>query len=240
MQQLVIGAGSAIAQALIQQSLQQGDAIVAVSRQTSSYEEFPAGSRLRWLQCDYTESSIEAVCAELRESGIAFDRVTICNGILHHESLSPEKRLENAALERLETVMRINAFVPLLWVKALKPLLKVNRKPCVITALSARVGSIGDNERGGWYAYRASKAALNMLLKTAALEYQREAKPVQFLLFHPGTTDSPLSKPFQKNISPEKLFTPQFVASQLMKLQGELTPDLPIQFLDWQGKRVEW
>ena len=128
MQQLIIGAGSAIAQALIQQSLQQGDSIVAVSRQTSSYEEFPAGSRLRWLQCDYTESSIEAVCAELRESGIAFDRVTICNGILHHESLSPEKRLENAALERLETVMRINAFVPLLWVKALKPLLKVNKK----------------------------------------------------------------------------------------------------------------
>ncbi len=240
MQQLVIGAGSAIAQALIQQSLQQGDSIVAVSRQASSREELSAGSRLRRLQSDYTEPSIDAVCAELRESGTAFDRVTICNGILHHEGVSPEKRLENAAIDCFETVMRINAFVPLLWVKALKPLLKVNKKPCVITALSARVGSIGDNERGGWYAYRASKAALNMLLKTAALEYQREAKLVQFLLFHPGTTDSPLSKPFQKNISPEKLFAPRFVASQLMRLQGELTPDLPIQFLDWQGKQVEW
>ena len=240
MQQLVIGAGSAIAKALIQQYLNQGDSIVAVSRQAGGLEETSAGSRLQRLQCDYTESSIDAVCAELRESGVGFDRVTICNGILHHEGLSPEKRLENASIAPLESVMRINAFVPLLWVKALKPLLKVNRKPCVITALSARVGSIGDNERGGWYAYRASKAALNMLLKTAALEYRREVKLVQFLLFHPGTTDSPLSKPFQKNISPTKLFTPEFVASQLMRLQGELKPDLPIQFLDWQGKRVEW
>ena len=240
MQQLVIGAGSAIAKALIHKNLKHGDSIVAVSRHAGSLEESSVGGHLRRLQCDYTESSIDAICAELRKSGIAFDRITICNGILHHDGLSPEKRLENTSIVPLETVMRINAFVPLLWVKALKPLLKVNRKPCVITALSARVGSIGDNERGGWYAYRASKAALNMLLKTAALEYRREAKLVQFLLFHPGTTDSPLSKPFQKNISPTKLFTPEFVASQLMRLQGDLKPDLPIQFLDWQGKRIEW
>ena len=79
-----------------------------------------------------------------------------------------------------------------------------------------------------------------MLLKTAALEYRREVKLVEFLLFHPGTTDSPLSKPFQKNVSATKLFTPEFVASQLMRLQDDLKPDLPIQFLDWQGKRVEW
>ena len=154
MQQLVIGAGSAIAKALIQQYLKQGDSIVAVSRQAGGLEETSAVSRLRRLQCDYTESSIDAVCAELRESGIVFDRVTICNGILHHEGLSPEKRLENASITPLESVMRINAFVPLLWVKALKPLLKVNRKPCVITALSARVGSIGDNERVGTPAER--------------------------------------------------------------------------------------
>ena len=240
MQQLIIGAGSAIAQALIQQSLQQGDSIVAVSRQTSSYEEFPAGSRLRWLQCDYTESSIEAVCAELRESGFTFDRVTICNGILHHESLSPEKRLENVSLDRLETVMRINAFVPIWWVKALKPVLKASRKSCVITVLSARVGSIADNHSGGWYAYRASKAALNMMMKTAALEYAREAKYVRFLLFHPGTTDTPLSKPFQRNVKPENLFSPDFVAAKLMAIQGNTETGEPIQFIDWQNSHVPW
>ena len=240
MQQLVIGAGSAIAQALIQQSLQQGDSIVAVSRQTSGCGEFSAGSRLRWLQCDYTESSIDAVCAELRESGFTFDRVTICNGILHHESLSPEKRLENVSLDRLETVMRINAFVPIWWVKALKPVLKASRKSCVITVLSARVGSIADNHSGGWYAYRASKAALNMMMKTAALEYAREAKYVRFLLFHPGTTDTPLSKPFQRNVKPENLFSPDFVAAKLMAIQGNTETGEPIQFIDWQNSRVPW
>lgn len=240
MQQLVIGAGSAIAQALIQQSLQQGDSVVAVSRQASSPEESSAGSRLRRLQCDYIESSIDAVCAELRKSGFAFDRVTICNGILHHESLSPEKRLENVSLDRLETVMRINAFVPLLWVKALKPVLKASRKPCVITALSARVGSIADNHSGGWYAYRASKAALNMMMKTAALEYAREAKYVRFLLFHPGTTDTPLSKPFQRNVKPESLFSPDFVAAKLMAIQGNTETGESIQFIDWQNSHVPW
>ena len=98
----------------------------------------------------------------------------------------------------------------------------------------------GDNERGGWYAYRASKAALNMLMKTAALEYRRETTLVRFLLFHPGTTNTPLSKPFQKNISPEKLFTPEYVADRLMRIQSELSSEASIQFLDWQGEQVEW
>ena len=240
MQQLVIGASSAIAQAIINQGLKQGDVIVAVSRKVSDQEESSTGTHPRWLQCDYTESSIEAVCALIRDSKMSFDRVTICNGILHQESFSPEKRLENVSISHLDTVMRINAFVPLLWVKALKPLLRTNKKPCVITALSARVGSIGDNERGGWYAYRASKAALNMLMKTAALEYRRETTLVRFLLFHPGTTNTPLSKPFQKNISPEKLFNPEYVASRLRRIQSELSSEASIQFLDWQGEQVEW
>ena len=112
MQQLVIGAGSAIAKALIQQYLKQGDSIVAVSRQAGGLEETSAGSRLQRLQCDYTESSIDAVCAELRESGVGFDRVTICNGILHHEGLSPEKRLENTSIAPLEVGDANQCFCP--------------------------------------------------------------------------------------------------------------------------------
>ena len=240
MQQLILGAGSAIAQALIKKGVEKGDAIVAVSRQAGNRKELSVSNSVRWLQCDYTEPSIDQICVLLRESGMAFDRVTIFNGMLHNDGLSPEKRLENASIDHFNAVMRINAFVPLLWVKALKPLLKSVKKRCIVSALSARVGSIGDNERGGWYAYRASKAALNMLMKTASLEYHREAKLVQFLLFHPGTTDTPLSKPFQKNINPGKLLTPDFVANQLMSIQDELSPEMPIQFLDWQGKQIEW
>ncbi|CAN0507506.1 unnamed protein product, partial [Discosporangium mesarthrocarpum] len=121
----------------------------------------------------------------------------------------------------------------------LKPLLR-GKRDRVITVMSARVGSIDDNERGGWYAYRASKAALNMLFKTAAIEYRRTAKQTRFLAFHPGTTDTPLSQPFQKSVPPDKLFSPEFVAERLLGLTDALPGSDLVQFLDWDGEAVAW
>ena len=239
MQHLVIGAGSAIAAAIIDQCLQQGDSVVAVSRSINTDAMADADGRLQWLQSDYSEASIARICNRLKEAGSAFNRVYLCNGILHNEALKPEKRLEDVSVDGLTEVMQINAFLPACWVKYLKPVLR-GKQPCIVTAFSARIGSIGDNGRGGWYAYRASKAALNMLMKTASIEYRREVKNVQFLLFHPGTTDTPLSKPFQRSVSPEKLFTPEFVASQLLDILSKQEPELPIQYLDWQNTAIEW
>ena len=239
MQHLVIGASSAIAAAIIDKYLAAGDSIVAVSRSMQSDAMATADGRLEWLQSDYSEESIQGICNRLRESALVFDRVFICNGILHHAHLAPEKRLEDVATEQLTEVMHINAFQPITWVKHLKPVLR-SKQHCILTAFSARIGSIGDNGRGGWYAYRASKAALNMLMKSAAIEYQRERRNVQFLLFHPGTTDTPLSKPFQRSVSPDKLFTPAFVARQLLSITDELDPELSIQYLDWKNTAIEW
>ena len=106
--------------------------------------------------------------------------------------------------------------------------------------LSARVGSIGDNHLGGWYAYRASKAALNMLLKTAAIEYSRRSANVKLLSFHPGTTDTPLSKPFQSSVAADKLFTPDFVAAQLIALMTAADIDGQLAFIDWNGQSIDW
>ena len=239
MQHLVIGAGSAIAAAIIDQYLSAGDSIVAVSRSVQPDAMARADGRLEWLQSDYSEESIEGICNRLRESAMVFDRVFICNGILHHAHLVPEKRLEDVAAELLTEVMHINAFQPTIWVKHLKPVLR-SQQHCILTAFSARIGSIGDNGRGGWYAYRASKAALNMLMKSAAIEYQRERRNVQFLLFHPGTTDTPLSKPFQRSVSPDKLFTAAYVASQLLSIIDGLDPEPSIQYLDWKNTAIEW
>jgi len=239
MQHLVIGAGSAIAAAIIEQCLQAGDSVVAVSRSMNSDAMAMADGHLDWLQSDYSEESIQRICESLRESARLFDRVFICNGILHNAQLAPEKRLEDVATQQLSEVMHINAFQPITWVKHLKPVLR-GRQHCIVTAFSARIGSIGDNGRGGWYAYRASKAALNMLMKSASIEYQRERRNVQFLLFHPGTTDTPLSKPFQRSVSPDKLFAPTFVAGQLLSIIDGLDPELPIQYLDWQNTAIEW
>jgi len=111
---------------------------------------------------------------------------------------------------------------------------------CVVAVLSARVGSITDNQLGGWYSYRASKAALNMVLKSAAVEYRRRLPRVKLLAFHPGTTDTALSRPFQRGVAPEKLFSPEFVARRLAQLLDQLQPDGELSYLAWDGSSIEW
>lgn len=246
---LVVGAGSAIAQALIKQTLEQGARrVIAVSRgDNPQLTEAEATAetemeQLDWLQCDYSEAAIASVCDHLKalpEQGAEIDRVYILNGILHSPDITPEKRLEDISAQSLQQVFQINAVNAILWLQALKPLLRGKRER-VITVLSARVGSIDDNQRGGWYAYRASKAALNMLFKTAAIEYGRTAKQTRFLAFHPGTTDTPLSQPFQKSVPAGKLFSPAFVAERLLALTDRLPGDDLVQFLDWDGESVAW
>lgn len=242
---LVIGASSAIAQALIKQLLDKGQRrVIAVSRSARAGSDalLAAGGQLDWLESDYSEKSISGICdwlKELPEQGEEIDRIYILNGILHTPDITPEKRLEDITTDTLLQVFQINAINAVLWLQALKPLLR-GKRDRVITVMSARVGSIDDNERGGWYAYRASKAALNMLFKTAAIEYRRTAKQTRFLAFHPGTTDTPLSQPFQKSVPPDKLFSPEFVAERLLGLTDALPGSDLVQFLDWDGEAVAW
>ena len=166
-------------------------------------------------------------------------RVCICNGILHNESVWPEKRLEELNTNNLLEVFTINTVTPLLWLKSLLDLVKA-KDDCVITVFNARIGSIGDNRSGGWYSYRASKAALNMLLKTAAIEYARRAKNVKLISFHPGTTDTALSKPFQGSVKKENLFTPDFVAEHLVQIMNKQNVDGELSFVDWENKAIAW
>ena len=136
-------------------------------------------------------------------------------------------------------MFNVNSFIPILWLKALLPLIKSN-DDCIVTVFSARVGSISDNRSGGWYSYRASKAALNMLLKTAAIEFARRAKNVKLIAFQPGTTDTALSKPFQASVKPENLFTPEFVAQRLVDIMNEQKVDGELSFIDWENKKIDW
>ena len=139
----------------------------------------------------------------------------------------------------MQEVITINSVIPMLWLKALFPLVK-GQSICVISVFSARIGSIGDNHSGGWYSYRASKAALNMLLKTAAIEYSRRAKNVKIIAFHPGTTDTYLSKPFHGTIKPENLFTTEFVTEHLVNIMNNQTTDGQLSFIDWENKEIVW
>ena len=238
---IVVGANSSIAQCIIEQLLSDRriEQLTAISRNTNRDLQSKYGSSLQWICCDYSDESIKDACANLRNGELDFSHVVICNGLLHTEQLAPEKRLEDISTEKLQAVLHANTIVPMLWLANLAPLLR-GKIDCSVAVFSARVGSIEDNRSGGWYAYRASKSALNMLIKTASIEYRRRAPNVKLLAFHPGTTDTQLSKPFQANVAAGKLFSPEFVASCLLGIMDNLDRDSGAEFIDWAGETITW
>jgi NAD(P)-dependent dehydrogenase (short-subunit alcohol dehydrogenase family) len=243
---IVIGAGSSIGSALCRR-WQQDNAIehvFAVSRQLATGSDQNEATTITYIHSDYTEASIDKSCDTIKmlmhENQLStISRVCICNGILHNENTWPEKRIEELNTNSLLEVFTINSVTPLLWLKAMITLVKAPTD-CIITVFNARIGSIGDNRSGGWYSYRASKAALNMLLKTAAIEYARRAKNVKLISFHPGTTDTALSRPFQGSVKKESLFTPDFVADHLVRIMNTQHVDGELSFIDWENKAIAW
>jgi NAD(P)-dependent dehydrogenase (short-subunit alcohol dehydrogenase family) len=127
----------------------------------------------------------------------------------------------------------------LLVAKHFEPLL-AHRERAVFASISARVGSIGDNRLGGWYAYRGSKAAQNMFTKTLAIEWARSRRNVICIALHPGTTDTELSRPFQANVPPQKLFSVERTVTQLLAVIDRLTPADSGRFLAWDGTEIAW
>ena len=238
---IIIGASGGLGSALYKKWQQDRniDHVIAISRQAVPDDKNGRESCTHYIQCDYTEPSIVKACEKIKMLTDSISRVCICNGILHNEHVWPEKRIEDVNLDALQEVFTINSIVPMLWLKALVTLVK-GQSDCVISVFSARIGSIDDNRSGGWYSYRASKAALNMLLKTAAIEYARRAKNVKLIAFHPGTTDTALSKPFQRSVSPDNLFTPEFVAEHLVNIMNSQTVDGELSFIDWENEAIAW
>jgi NAD(P)-dependent dehydrogenase (short-subunit alcohol dehydrogenase family) len=214
---------------------QRDDAtIYAISRSPTVSNDSVIG-----VESDYSQTSIETICRQLKADGIELYRVYICNGLLHDSKVFPEKQLREFTEDKWMTTMHANALVPMLWLQAIAAILPA-KAHCSITVFSARVGSISDNRLGGWYSYRSSKAALNMLVKTASLEMKRTHPNVNFLLFHPGTTDTPLSKPFQQRVPQNKLFKPEFVAERVLELVEENTETGTFRYLDWAGEAIDF
>ena len=187
------------------------------------------------------EPSIVAACARVRElAGPRLHWLINAAGILHDgERLRPEKRLEDLDPAALRTAFEINAFGPVLVAKHFLPLLRHDER-AVFASLSARVGSIEDNHRGGWYGYRASKAAQNMFTRTLALECARRAPNVLCLALHPGTVETELSQPFRKNLPPERLFRPDDAARKLLAVADRCRREDSGRFFAWDGQPIPW
>ncbi|MFN2327529.1 MAG: SDR family NAD(P)-dependent oxidoreductase [Chromatocurvus sp.] len=235
---IVIGASGGIGRALV--DAMPDWSVYAVSRGAAPEK---LASHVQWYTCSddsaRREDTVDSIGRALEESGAELRRIIVCTGTLHGETYRPERALRELNADAMQTVFHVNAIVPMLWLGVLEPLMR--RSPgCVATFLSARVGSITDNHLGGWYSYRGSKAALNMMLKSAAIELARRAPAVKLLAFHPGTTDTALSQPFQARVPKEKLFTPAYVADRLLAVMDKLGADGTLSYLDWAGETIDW
>ena len=160
-------------------------------------------------------------------------------GVLHGPDLQPEKRLSQVTQASLATSFGLNAFGPILLAQAIESLLPRDQ-PFHFASLSARVGSIGDNSLGGWYSYRASKAAQNQLLRTLAIEWKRRLPLGCVSLLHPGTTATELSRPFQAGVAPGQLFSPARSANHLLDVLEGLGEDQSGHFWAWDGSAIPW
>ncbi|WP_339651083.1 SDR family NAD(P)-dependent oxidoreductase [Halopseudomonas pelagia] len=239
---VIAGASRGIGWALVQQLLLRDDVgqIFALARHTPE-GGWPDDVRLIPLLGDLTEELVlDTLAASVSGRCDRLDMLINTVGFLHEDQgQQPEKSLRQVSLSALQRSFTINAGIPILLAKAFLPLLRGKHR-CVFASLSARVGSIGDNRLGGWYAYRASKAAQNMLMRTFAVEWQRLNRKGVCLLLHPGTTDTELSRPFQANVPEAKLFTADFVAERLLAVIAERGPEDSGQFYAWDGRVIPW
>ncbi|MCZ4130143.1 SDR family NAD(P)-dependent oxidoreductase [Stutzerimonas balearica] len=221
---LVIGASGGI-----------GAALVAALREDPRCAQVVELSRATQPALDLAEpASIERAAAELAGQG-AFQLIVNAAGVLHDESFMPEKRLADLNPAQLLATFQVNTFGPALLLRYFCGLL--DRQRGVLAVLSAKVGSIGDNRLGGWYSYRASKAALNMLIKTAAIEVRRSQPNAVLLALHPGTVSSALSQPFRG----AEIGRPAAVAAHdLLRVIDSLGPEASGSFHAYDGQPLPW
>ncbi len=199
-----------------------------------------APERICCLEVDVTdEGQIAQTAAYIGQKVGKLHLVVNCAGVLHEGSLQPEKSLKHINPELLLRYFQVNSISSVLLAKHLLPLFRHGEKS-ILAAISAKLGSIGDNQLGGWYGYRASKAALNMLMRNVAIEYHRTSPWTIVVMLHPGTTDTRLSQPFQKNVPAEKLFSVEHTVTQLLEVIENLEQGDSGEFFSWDGSHLPW
>lgn len=227
---LVLGAGGAIGRAFVEQ-LAEDHAVLAVSRKADG----DVRPGVRWLQADYDGAGLEDLGTRIRSHCDRLDLVISTIGVLHDAAVRPEKRLAALRRDALQHYFTVNSILPMLLLREIAPLLP-RRAPAHVGLLSARVGSISDNRLGGWYGYRASKAALNMLVRTAAIELARSHPGLCLVTLHPGTVATPLSQPFTRER--RDLLSPAESARHLLAVLRGLDAAASGGCFDWRGEPV--
>ncbi len=237
---LIQGASRGIGAGLVRMLLERGQSVVATSRTPDALGDLQRehGDRLLRLRIDVEdEPSIEAAAAEVGSVHPRLGLLMNVAGLLHDAERGPERRTRDLDPVWLHRTYAVNAVGPLLVAKHFAPLLQ-HVERAVLANVSARVGSIQDDRAGGWYGYRASKAAQNMFTKNLSIELTRRHGELVVLALHPGTVDTGLSKPFQRGV--KTLFSVERAAGQLLGLVDSATPDDNGRFIAWDGTAIPW
>jgi NAD(P)-dependent dehydrogenase (short-subunit alcohol dehydrogenase family) len=232
---VVIGATGGIGSALLEELARDPryGRVLGLSRTPAP----PRGGRVVPGYIDVTdEASIQAAAAQAKALGTV-RLVIVASGMLHDNAARPERTWAELRPDVLTKLFAVNAIGPALVARHFLPLLPRNGRS-VFASISARVGSIEDNRLGGWHSYRASKAALNMLLKTLSIELKRRTPSAICVGLHPGTVDTALSRPFQGSVAPGKLFNPAQSAGHLLRVIDGLTPADSGGVFAWDGSRI--
>ncbi|MFC3023566.1 SDR family NAD(P)-dependent oxidoreductase [Vibrio zhugei] len=232
---LIIGGTGGIGRAIIEYCLSNDEHTTVYA----TYHCTPPSidhERVTWYKTDVSsEADVFALSLRLTK----FDLLINAVGTLHSPDHRPEKSINEFDLDFFQHNFNANTVPTLLLSKHFALHLKA-KYPTYFIALSARIGSIEDNRIGGWVSYRCSKAALNMAIKTISVEWKVKQPNCCIIAFHPGTTDTELSKPFQKNVAPQQLFSPRYVAHCLLDVIHNLTPENTGRFYSYSGEEIPW
>ena len=241
---LVVGASRGIGLAITRQLLQAP----GIQRVYVTYRNADTATglleidddRLHTHRLDITNTDdLQSLAVSIRTNEDYPDFVINSCGVLHEDELQPEKSLIQCNQDSLTRLFLVNSIGPLMLAKAIMPLMPKSR-PSHFAVLSAMVGSIGDNRLGGWYGYRASKAALNQFMKTLALECNRSHPQLCITSIHPGTTDTALSQPYQTNVKPGNLYTASQSAERILHVVSTVKTKDSGQFMNWDGRPLPW
>jgi len=218
---LIIGANGTIAKAL-EASISGEYGVSKVSR----------------ANCDYSELGLSSIAESLKKAE-PFQLIINTIGVLHDDVVVPEKRLSQLSADKLAHYFYVNTILPSLCIKYFHGLLDKTHTSVYVN-LSAMVGSIEDNRTGGWYGYRSSKAALNMMVKTASVELHRVNPKACLVCMHPGTTKGSLSRPYASNVADDRYYTSAQSAERIMHVVAQLNASQTGQFFNWDGKPIPW
>ncbi len=231
----IIGASGAIGQAFVKHYLQNKQVKQLYLFSKSKIEINDSRTIYNYINIE-DEDSIEK-SASIVPDGVYLDAIIVATGILQTKDILPEKSLKDLSANKFLKLYLVNTIGPALIAKYFISKLN-NYNQTIFAILSARVGSISDNQLGGWYSYRCSKAALNMLIKNIAIEVKRKNPMAIIVGLHPGTVNSKLSEQFTSNVSSNKIFTADYSVAKMTEIISNLTFQDSGKLITWDGKVI--